>query len=1088
MDRRRVLRHGFVTIAAGMLATIALVGAPVSGATPAPKAQAAGTFTDARFREVPVFTGLTNPTTVRFASDGRAFVAEKAGIVKEFASISDPTPTTVIDLTSVVNSYWDRGLLGLALDPGFLDKASPRPYIYLFYVYDAPPGKTAPAWTPNDSCPTPPGGTTDGCPVTSKLVRYTVNTTTNVADPNSAVELIHDWCQQFPSHSGGGIAFGPDGQLYVTAGDGASFNTDDYGQLGGTLPTPAAPVTSVNPCGDPTTLLAPNPNGTPHTDVATAEGGSLRAQDVRTTGDPTGLDGSLIRIDPTTGAGSAGNPLASSADLNNRRIIAHGFRNPFRLTVRPGTGEIYVGDVGNQTWEEINRIVVPTQPMTPTTLPNYGWPCVEGPSPSDWQTLGNSMCTSLYNQPGALTAPLYTYSHSSSLSPTGPCFIPDSFGSMSSSVTGLAFYEASGNPPYPYPAKYDGALFFVDYSRNCLGALLPGAGGVPDPSTMEQVASSIGHPVDLLTGPGGDLYYVDFSGGRVVEIRYLENPVAAATATPASGAVPLAVTFDGSGSHADPRAGNTIATYEWDFNNDGVYDATGVTATHTFTASGNYPVTLRVADSNGLTDTTSVTVTVGPPVPAIDTPASSLTWKVGDTITFSGHATDGGGHAIPAANLTWDILLEHCPAGCHEHHLETLTGVASGTFAAPDHDYPSWLRLRLTATDSNGLTATTTVDLHPMTTTIAAASAPAGVPILVSTSTVTTPSTVTVILGHQATVSAPATAVVKGASYRFAHWADGSPRTTSVTANGPISLMATYVKDAPDSCAGASTSSPQGSWISDTFGSPIDQDWFRFTLTSKRRVVITLGDLPVDGRLQLYGSCSTLLATSDHAGTQFEELTRVLAAGTYRVRVTANGGATSDLPYVVRFRPMASGMPIKSSRTIVTGGSIRIVGEVLNNTGTTRGPITVKATLRNSAGRTVGTLSGVAFAYRLGDGGVTSFQISGLKPSSYSSVVLSATSASPPSVPAISLRSLVPTQNPDGTVTETGAVKNLSPKGARYVRIARTWYGSRGEVLDRGIGYVTPSTLRAGGSGVFTLTRPVLPTEQAARTETRGAY
>ena len=110
--------------------------------------------------------------------------------------------------------------------------------------------------------------------------------------------LIEDWCQQYPSHSIGSLAFGADGALYVSGGDGASFNFVDYGQDG-------APV---NPCGDP-----PGGPGTVLT-PPTAEGGALRSQDLRTTGDPTSLDGAILRVDPATGAGLPDNPLASSAD------------------------------------------------------------------------------------------------------------------------------------------------------------------------------------------------------------------------------------------------------------------------------------------------------------------------------------------------------------------------------------------------------------------------------------------------------------------------------------------------------------------------------------------------------------------------------------------------------------------------------------------------------------------------------------------------------------------------------------------------------------------------------------------------------
>ena len=101
----------------------------------------------------------------------------------------------------------------------------------------------------------------------------------------------------------------------------------------------------------------------------TAEGGALRSQDVRTPADPAGLGGTVVRLNPETGAAMAGNPNAGSPDPNVRRIVASGLRNPFRMTVRPGTSEVWLGDVGWTTWEEINRL----DPVGPNV--NFGWPC-----------------------------------------------------------------------------------------------------------------------------------------------------------------------------------------------------------------------------------------------------------------------------------------------------------------------------------------------------------------------------------------------------------------------------------------------------------------------------------------------------------------------------------------------------------------------------------------------------------------------------------------------------------------------------------------------------------------------------------------
>ena len=109
------------------------------------------------FQETVVLSGLTEPTAVRFAPDGRVFVIEKGGQVKVFDSLSDPTASVYADLRTKVHSHDDRGLLGLALDPNF----PAVPDIYVSYAHDAAIGGTAPRWgTPganSDPCPTPPG-------------------------------------------------------------------------------------------------------------------------------------------------------------------------------------------------------------------------------------------------------------------------------------------------------------------------------------------------------------------------------------------------------------------------------------------------------------------------------------------------------------------------------------------------------------------------------------------------------------------------------------------------------------------------------------------------------------------------------------------------------------------------------------------------------------------------------------------------------------------------------------------------------------------------------------------------------------------
>ncbi|WP_410659054.1 PQQ-dependent sugar dehydrogenase [Amycolatopsis sp. lyj-112] len=725
----------------GALAVALVAAAPAEAAVPA------------GFTDTVVIGGLSSPTSTAFAPDGRVFIAEKSGLVKVFDSLTDTTPTVFADLRPQTQDFWDRGLLGLAVDPAF----PTRPYVYVSYTLDAVPGGPSPRW--GDACPTPPGATDKGCVVTGRVSQLTMGAAGTAV---SEKPLVTGWCQQYPSHSIGSLAFGPDGALYAGGGDGASFNFTDYGQV-------------ENPCADP-----PSPAGT-NLAPPTAEGGALRSQSPRRpAGQPVLLNGTLLRINPDTGEGVAGNPFASSADANARRVIAYGARNQFRFGFRPGTSELWAGDVGWDTWEEINRVA----DVGDGVAENFGWPCYEGGArQAGYDGANLNRCESLYTS-GGQSAPYYAYNHGAKVVAGDAC------PTGGSSISGIAFESGSN-----YPAAYSGALFFADSSRGCIWAMQT-VGGQPSATRLVPFVTGVNIPVQVLTGPGGDLFYVALGSGELRRVSHPGGanrpPVAVATATPPSGPAPLTVQFDGTGS-TDPDVGDTLS-YAWDLDADGAYDDSAVSRpTWTYTTAAAVDVGLRVTDSPGASATTTVRVTVGnpqglDPVPVIDNPTGTLTWSVGQTVPFSGRAVDAQDGQLPASALSWRLAIRHCAANgtCHTHNVQDYPGVASGSFVAPDHEYPSYLQLTLTATDSSGRTGSKTVDLQPKTVTLNFASSPDQAMLTVGGTQQRTPFSRTVIAGSTNSISAnsPQNLPPLNLKYAYTGWAHGGARTQNIVAPG----------------------------------------------------------------------------------------------------------------------------------------------------------------------------------------------------------------------------------------------------------------------------------------------------------------
>jgi hypothetical protein len=330
--------------------------------------------------------------------------------------------------------------------------------------------------------------------------------------------------------------------------------------------------------------------------------------------------------------------------------------------------------------------------------------------------------------------------------------------------------------------------------------MFKGADGLPDPATVTAFRSGAANPVSLAIGPGRDLFYVDFNGGTVRRITYtaLNQPPRAVISTDTSeGPLPLTVSFDGTAS-SDPD--DDPLSYRWDLDGDGAFDdSTEPSPMRTYTETGEYQVRLEVSDDNGGSDVASVVIRAGgtSPTPAITHPSASKAWAAGDEIEFRGTATDAEDGTLPREAFQWSLILHHCPldaGSCHEHPVESWSGVRRATFVAPDHAYPSHLELRLTVTDGDGFSSTVKRDLHPRTVTLSFATDPRQLKLVVGSDAARrTPFSKTVIVHSVVTISAPAEQTREGRTYRFDHWSDGGARTHNIVAPGePRTYKAFY--------------------------------------------------------------------------------------------------------------------------------------------------------------------------------------------------------------------------------------------------------------------------------------------------------
>ena len=328
-------------------------------------------------------SGLSNPTAMEIAPDGRIFVCQQGGslrVIKNGVLLSTPF------LTLSVDPNGERGLLGIAFDPNF----AANNFLYAYYTVSSTPRH-------------------------NRVSRFTANG--DVVVPGSERIILElDNLSIATNHNGGAIHFGPDGKLYVAVGENANgSNAQTFSNMLGKI-------------------LRINSDGTIPTD----------------------------------------NPFFNTTAGNNRSIWALGLRNPFTFAFQPGTGRMFINDVGEVTWEEINDGIAGS---------NYGWPTTEGATSNP-----------------AFRSPLFTYAHG--FSATTGC-----------AIAGGAFYNPT---TVQFPASFVGKYFFADLCSGWIRVFDPATG------TAIGFATDISNPVDLKVGADGSLYYLARGSSAVFRVQFSE--------------------------------------------------------------------------------------------------------------------------------------------------------------------------------------------------------------------------------------------------------------------------------------------------------------------------------------------------------------------------------------------------------------------------------------------------------------------------------------------------------------------------------------------------------------------------------------